>query len=463
MSDARRRAALDLIVVFDGLSPAAVTPERSPWLSSVRARSSRFTAARAQIPTVTRVNAATLATGVRPGRHGLPGNRVLVRELGLDRPVVTSDRCDLLAVEKACGRILTAPSLGELLAAAGRRALVVNTGGPGLSLLLDPTAHQGGPGIRINTRDAEHLAEPAWAADELRTALGAPGEDRAGQLRYAVDALLRMIDRHRPDVAVLWLTEPDAAQHRYGPGSAQAFAGLAASDAALGRVVDGLAAAGLAAGTNLWLASDHGSSPMIGRINLAEELAAAGFDGRVHCCDDGTSGIWLDDAQDAVAERLVDWLRRQPWTGVLFGAGGLAGTVPLGLLGADGPRAPQLLVGYAPGWYSAQVGPTTDAPDFHGCHGSPYRRDVHTLLSVSGPDYRADADLTAPAGLVDVLPTIAASLGIDVDTEGRVLTEAYPDGTVPAVATSRLTLPGARATLSRVGAVSYVDDVVPLR
>jgi hypothetical protein len=455
--------ALDLIVVFDGLSPAVITPDRCPWLCSVRERSSRFTSARAQLPSVTRVNAATLATGVRPGRHGLVGNSVRVRELGLDRGLWTSDRYDLLAVEKACGSILLAPTMGELLAAAGRRTVVVNTGSAGVSLLLDPTAHRDGPGIRVNTRDAEPLAEPAWAAEQLRARLGVPGDDRAGQLRYAVDALAYLIEAHRPDVAVLWLTEPDASQHRYGPGSAQSLAALAAADAALGRLVDALEALGRADDTNLWVASDHGSSPMTGRVNLAEELTAAGFDRGVCCCDDGTSAIWLDDPADPVAERLVTWLRRQPWTGVLFGADGLPGTVPLSVIGAAGPRSPQLFVGYAPGWYSAQAGPTTDAPDWHGGHGSGYRRDVHSVLQVTGPDYRRDVDLTAPAGLVDVLPTIAAGLGVDADFDGRVLTEARPGGPVPAATSSRLALPGARASVTRVAGVSYVDEIVPDR
>ncbi|WP_203959888.1 alkaline phosphatase family protein [Actinocatenispora thailandica] len=339
----------------------------------------------------------------------------------------------------------------------------MNTGSAGVSLLLDPTAHQDGPGIRVDTRDTEPRAEPAWAAAELHARLGAPSDDRAGQFRYAVDALAHLVDTHRPDVAVLWLTEPDASQHRYGPGSAQSLAALAAADTALGWLVDALEALGHADDTNLWIASDHGSSPMTGRINLAAELAAAGFDRGIYCCDDGTSAIWLDDPADPVAERLVGWLRRQPWTGVLFGAGGLPDTVPLSLIGAAGPRSPQLIVGYAPGWYAAQAGPTTDAPDFHGCHGSGYRRDVHAVLQVTGPDYRSDVDLPAPAGLVDVLPTIAATLGIEADFDGRVLTEARPGGPAPAATTARLSLPGARATVSRVAGVSYVDEIVPAR
>ena len=69
-----------LIVAFDGLQPAQVTPELMPNLSKLAAEGVTFNNNHAVFPTVTRINATTLVTGRYPGAHGLAANTLVVRD-----------------------------------------------------------------------------------------------------------------------------------------------------------------------------------------------------------------------------------------------------------------------------------------------------------------------------------------------------------------------------------------------
>ena len=61
----------------------------------------------------------------------------------------------------------------------------------------------------------------------------------------------------------------------------------------------------------------------------------------------------------------------------------------------------------------------------HGMHGSFSPRDVHNTLLASGPDFAEAFTDTLPSGNVDVAPTIAKILGLDLpQADGRPLLEA---------------------------------------
>jgi predicted AlkP superfamily pyrophosphatase or phosphodiesterase len=63
------------VFVVDGLRPDAITAENTPTLHRLWREGVDFTNSHAVFPTVTRVNAATLATGAQPGTHGILGNQ----------------------------------------------------------------------------------------------------------------------------------------------------------------------------------------------------------------------------------------------------------------------------------------------------------------------------------------------------------------------------------------------------
>ena len=62
----------------------------------------------------------------------------------------------------------------------------------------------------------------------------------------------------RPDFVALYFEEPNSAGHRYGPEAAEALAAATAVDAAVGRLLEGLAAHGTLESTNIVVVSDHG-------------------------------------------------------------------------------------------------------------------------------------------------------------------------------------------------------------
>ena len=124
-------ARLQIVIVVDGLRPDQVTRAQMPRLDAIAARGVEFTAHHAVFPTVTRVNAATFATGVWPARHGLLGNAIYIPSADRVRSVDTSDHEALLKVAAAEKQLLTAPTLGQLLGRAGKRLLVVSSGSPG--------------------------------------------------------------------------------------------------------------------------------------------------------------------------------------------------------------------------------------------------------------------------------------------------------------------------------------------
>ena len=124
----RRAPNRHLLIVVDGLRPDYVTPDVMPALTALAKRGTVFSRHHAVYPTVTRVNASSISSGSYPQAHGLMGNSVFFPRVNPARFLDTSDRGNLVEVAKVEGRLLTAPTLGELLQAAGRRMLVVSSG-----------------------------------------------------------------------------------------------------------------------------------------------------------------------------------------------------------------------------------------------------------------------------------------------------------------------------------------------
>src|SRR4029079_11816073 len=63
-----------------------------------------------------------------------------------------------------------------------------------------------------------------------------------------------------PKYSLLWLSEPDAAQHANSPGSEGALAAVESSDKNLAAVLKALEDKGVADKTDVFVVSDHGFS-----------------------------------------------------------------------------------------------------------------------------------------------------------------------------------------------------------
>src|SRR3989449_2008457 len=139
-----------IVFVVDGLRPDAITAEDTPTLFRLRTEGVDFTRGHAVFPTVTRVNAAALGTGMQPGTSGILGNQLFVPAVDPRRAFDTGDYRNLLALDRVTGgRVVSARTLGERLAARGLRLAAVSSGSTGSALLTNPRAVDG-VGVLIN-------------------------------------------------------------------------------------------------------------------------------------------------------------------------------------------------------------------------------------------------------------------------------------------------------------------------
>ena len=273
-------ARLVIVFVVDGLRPDAITAADTPTLHRLRAEGVWYANSHAVFPTVTRVNAATLATGVaaRHARHR--GQSDLHPGCGCGAAIDTSAYRRLLEVDRATGGnlVLTedargaagdaghAPRRGQLRL-HGQRAPHQSAGPAGVGVLVngyfDP-----GKRVRGRTRRARRFSP------------GSGGSSRAtGTERYdaAVTWTQRVLREYvlpeiAPAVVINWLTEPDHTQHMPGRGVAGGAGGARHADRELAQVLDALDGLGLAASTDVFVVSDHGFTSNTGGVDVAREL-----------------------------------------------------------------------------------------------------------------------------------------------------------------------------------------------
>ena len=212
-----------LLVSLDGVGADALFKGDTPHLDQIARRGLRSEGMRPAFPSLTFPNHYTVVTGLRPDRHGIIDNRMSDPELGR---FALSDR---KAVEE--GRWWQD---GEPIWATARRH--------GLR-----SATMFWPGSEASIRGVQPDHWLPYQKD-------LPKADRVAR----VLAWLDLPDGERPHLLTLYFEAVDTAGHTYGPGSAQERAALRAVDAAIGQLLDGLAARRLDDRVNLVIVSDHG-------------------------------------------------------------------------------------------------------------------------------------------------------------------------------------------------------------
>ena len=446
--------ARQLLIVVDGLRPDYVTPEVMPNLSALGRRGVVFARHHAVYPTVTRVNASSISTGAYPEGHGLLGNSVFFPRVDAARFLDTSDRSALMKIAAAEGRLLTAPTLGELLQASGRKMLVVSSGSAG-SALLNNHSVSGGAILHPQFTLPESLAAELKAIGPVPNGNAPPG----ALDRYAVDAFLTVGLKQDPSVTVLWLGALDATAHEKGIGAPDTQAILKHVDSEIGRIEAAFKNAGLFERYNIWVTSDHGFSTYTGGVDVAaivRPFAAKMPDGSPRIVASG-GAIYVRDGDQGVIAALVAKLQATPGVGAIFtraappGApdartlrvgveagswsGGVPGTLSFEAVRWTHDRAAQIL--FSPDW--------SDAANAHGFrgrtastgiagHGSTSPWDIHNPLIAAGPDLKRGLTLQSPSANTDFAPTFLRLFGIQSPPtmHGRPLTEALArEGALP--------------------------------
>jgi arylsulfatase A-like enzyme len=263
----------------------------------------------------------------------------------------------------------------------------------------------------------------------------------------------------KPNVVFSWMTEPDHIQHGYGAGAPESVASIRNDDAQLGRVLQTLESRGLRDKTNIIVVSDHGYGQTVFDVNVAQELAAAGFvhsgspEDLVIASSGQTVALHVQDHDPARIKAIVEYLQRQPWTGLVFTAdkpdgelheGGVAGTFSLEFAHLGGhERSPDIVFTFP--WSSQRNRHGVPGADYNfvtagksgpvsvdtANHGSISPWTVRNTMLAWGPDFKRGATLRTPTSNVDVTPTLLYLLGhadVVATLQGRPMLEALAGG-----------------------------------
>ena len=362
-----------IVLSFDGLPADTVGDGEMPTLDRLARDGTHAQWLTPSFPTLTFPNHYTLATGLRPGHHGIVGNY-------LRDPVFGDYYSKRNGAE---GRWYGGEPIWTTLQRQGGRSAVLSwVGGQ------DP-------------------------ADPRVPALMVPFEPGRSAMRQ-VEQLLAWLDlpaRQRPQLLMAYFDHYDVAAHANGPASAQATAARHELDAALARLVDGLRTRRLQDSTDLILLSDHG-------MREVPPEHVEWLDARVpHDAYDvvGTTviGIFPKPGREAEVATLVGRHAHH--------ACHAKGAMPAHWYFGTHPRVPPIVCMPDPGWYLFPREPQRRPTHVRGEHGFDTTDPAMRATFVArGPSFREGATLPAFDN-VDVYPLLAHLLGIKpAPNDGRI-------------------------------------------
>jgi arylsulfatase A-like enzyme len=155
----------------------------------------------------------------------------------------------------------------------------------------------------------------------------------------------------------------------------------------------------------------------------------------------GSDYIYAPDHDPALVKKTVDFLQSRAEVGAIFvddRYGAIPGTLPLGAIRARNAagKNPDIILAYdhdetavIEGVRGTEMAGMLGGAGYRGMHGSFSPLDVHNTLFAAGPDFRTGFKDPLPSGNVDVAPTIARILGLNLPhAHGRPLLEALAHG-----------------------------------
>jgi predicted AlkP superfamily pyrophosphatase or phosphodiesterase len=403
-----------IVVTVDGLTPASYTAPDAhglyvPVLRRLVAEGASSEGARSVFPSVTYPAHTSIASGVVPGRHGIVANRAF-DPLGKNQEGWRWYAEDVKV-----------PRLWDLASNAGYSSAVIDWP-------VTVGAH------------ATYLVPEIWRAgtnedQKLVRALSTPGLLEAVSKAYPgfdarvteegiddqgkTDIASYLLEKEHPTVLFLHLTQVDSAQHKRGLWSPEALTAIEATDRQLGRLLDATRRAGLAASTDIVIASDHGFADVNRLVNPGALLRQAGLirlddKGKVSSWDacvlpnGGSLYVYLRDPQDAALQaatlKAFEDKAQEPNSGIAR----VFQHSELSTLGGDSEAF--LALDAAPGTTFGTGYAQYDAPvTVKAMHGyDPERPEMRASLLLFGPSIPKGK--LVDAHIVDVAPTVAAWL-----------------------------------------------------
>jgi len=329
-----------IIMVWDGLRPDSVNATDTPNLYELRQTGANFTDNHSTYPTFTMMNGSSFATGSFPKTSGFYGNTFWTPPQGASNtipvgnsaagssqdytdPVFTEDYQVLATLNTYySGQLLlvkslfaTAQSAGMVTATIGKSgaAYIQDLGQGGyfldensvLPYSLATELQNNNYALPLNTKFGFSAASavpltntaqnPTARANYVtfNTPIYDPngviniasrdptdttqGEPANAANKYMMSVFTQYIlPNKKPMLSLIWFRTPDNVEHGYGPGSANALAGLRSQDARLGELISALRANGMDSTTNIIVVSDHGHSSVSGPLALYPLRAISG-------------------------------------------------------------------------------------------------------------------------------------------------------------------------------------------
>jgi len=417
MKPPRRRRAI--LIICDGLGAEWISEARTPTLARLMANHLRAGDHRAVFPSVTRVSAASIATGCFPGRHGLEGNQMALVEDG--RIVVHNVGAPSFrqTMRRVTGRTLRMPTMAERLASSGGQVAYSNVS-PGAAYFLDPDhfgtvlhrAGSFGPGGASLTGDA-HLDV---------------SHDLDGDIEMTRRFCTEVVPADGFGLAILWLANPDLTLHHDPLGSPEHILALEVTDRLVAQVIETVKAHDDRFDTLLVVGSDHGHETIARSVHVGNWLSAHGLEeelrgGRIGIASQGTSAlIYASDAARASLAGVLPTMAREPWAGSILTGEALAAT---GLTGealfaaVDTTRHDETNPFGIPG--TRWLVEDGEGPPDIGCghHGGLGPSETRPFLTFIHPDI-GTGEAGRPTSLIDIAPTILRFLGKPLDgMDGR--------------------------------------------
>jgi arylsulfatase A-like enzyme len=431
-----------VLVVWDGMRPDFVTSEDTPTLWKLAGDGVIFRNHHSAYFSATNVNGTVLATGMYPARTGLIANLEFRPSINSHKPIdVSLSKIVSKGDELSHGNYIGAPTVAELVQKAGQRTVVAASKTVGL--LHDRALSIGQRQGSVTLSDG--AVWPNELGSTITAALGPFPKAHSEKDQWTTKALTEILWKNDvPVFSVLWLGEPDLTEHETAPGSPAALRAIRESDDNLAAMLEALDRHRLRPNTDVIVVSDHGFSTIARQIKLPQILAHAGFDaatefqseprpGQILVVGGGGSVLFYVVQHDpAVIRRLVEFLQRTDFAGVIFTRERLDGTFSLAEAKIDSRDAPDVIMSFR--WMDQpnQFGiPGMIDADWQraagkGTHATLSRFDMHNTLIAAGPDFRHGQADDLPTGNVDVAPTILQILRVPTPhpMDGRVLSEA---------------------------------------
>ena len=241
-----------VIISVDGLAAYLLDDAKAP-LPTIRKLAREGAVAeqgmRVSNPSVTWPNHTTLVSGVRPEKHGVLANGMLIRG-AIGVPVFVDGRKDKT-------ELVRVPTLFDAAHTAGLTTADVNWPCTRGSKSLDDSFPDAPDSVtHMTPRLREELIQQgllADATDKSFTSLSGAARDHI----WTATAC-HLIRERKPNLLVLHLLNVDSTHHAEGPQSSPGYTANAFADACVARVLTAIDDAGILDQTTVFIVADHG-------------------------------------------------------------------------------------------------------------------------------------------------------------------------------------------------------------